>query len=73
MYITRHIDPDCRAIYEAHDTYGEAESYARETVEEEGGEVAIFRLLQTVWPREEAPYMPRYNGVRPGVDFPATL
>ena len=73
MYCTRHTDPDSRVTYETWDTLAEAEDYAREATSEDGGQVDIYRMLHTVWPREEHIDMARYNGVQAGRDFPATL
>lgn len=72
-YITRHVDPDFVVTHEAHETYAQAEEYAREVASEDGGEVGIFFLRHTVWAEDEQVTMDKYNGVRAGVDYPATL
>lgn len=62
MYCTRHIDPDFKVTYETHDTYGEVMDYAREVVNEEGGEIEIYFRQQTVWPQEDRPSLAQSYG-----------
>lgn len=70
-YITCHTDPDYKVVYEQHEKFSDAQEYAREVANEEGGEVAIYFHMQTIWPKEET--KGEYRVVRAGVDYPATL
>lgn len=71
LYCTRHTDADFNETFFTHETLSDAENYAHEVTEEEGGRVEIFRLLQTIWASDEP--KKNDNGVLPGIDYPATL
>ena len=77
MYTTLHVSAEGDQFFEYHETNHSARIYAREVLEEQGGQVTIYMSMQTLYAEGDMPPAPvdmdRYNGVRQGIDYPGTL
>ena len=77
MYCARHESADHQVSYTTYNTIAEAEDFAKYALAEDGGgTVEIFGLYRILWANDDDTChtsMDHYNGVRPGIDYPATL
>ena len=71
MFYTLTIDGRDQ-ILEPHDTLVDAERFAQD-VAADGQNCTVLQVLSTVEAVEQPASLEEYYGLRPGVDFPATL
>ena len=78
MYCTMHVTADNEVFHDHHDTYEKARAYAKDVLSNSGGRVEFFYVYGAPMHAEDlhgaAPAdSDAYNGVRPGIAYPATL